>query len=116
MSVLVKNDKNVQKDSIKCSKYLKTSLFLRQLDMLRNQQEKMAEVCETRKEDIKTISNSLEGVTDNLRRMRTSIDRAADELEMHEPIGTDVNAIKRLQDELRVGLSVESFSLANNCR
>lgn len=73
-----------------------------QLDMLRNQQEKLAEVCETRKDDIKSTSNALEGVTDNLRRMRTSIDRASDELDMHEPIGTDVNAIKRLQDELKV--------------
>jgi len=70
--------------------------------MLRNQEERLGEVCDTRKEEIRNTSNALEGVTDNLRRMRTSIDRASDELEMHEPIGTDVNAIKRLQDELKV--------------
>ena len=72
--------------------------------MLRNQQEHLREVSDERKDEIKTVSHALEAVTDNLRRMRTSIDRAADELEMHEPIGSDVNAIKRLQDELKVRL------------
>lgn len=70
--------------------------------MLRNQQEHLREVSDERKAEIQTVSNALEAVTDNLRRMRTSIDRAGDELEMHEPIGSDVNAIKRLQDELKV--------------
>lgn len=58
------------------------------------------------------MSNALEAVTDNLRRMRTSIDRAADELEMHEPIGSDVNAIKRLQDELKVSKGIYTYCIA----
>ena len=72
------------------------------MELLQSQHEKLRESSEERKEEIKKAANDVEAVGDNLRRMRTSIDRAADELEMHEPIGSDVNAIKRLQDELRV--------------
>ena len=68
-------------------------------------QERIQEQSADRKTEIKDASNAVDTVTDNLRRMRTSIDRAGDELEMHDPIGSDVNAIKRMQDELKVSCS-----------
>jgi len=83
---------------------IKTVCCVFQLDMCRSQQERLREVSEARRDNITQVAHALEAVTDNLRRMRTSIDRAADELDMHEPIGTDVNAIKRLQDELKVSV------------
>ena len=73
-----------------------------QLENLKAMQERIQEQSADRKTEIKDASNAVDTVTDNLRRMRTSIDRAGDELEMHDPIGSDVNAIKRMQDELKV--------------
>ncbi|KAH3692413.1 uncharacterized protein LOC127863407 [Dreissena polymorpha] len=90
-------------DSMKADSYVTPSGGLKaQLDQLRNQQEKLRDKSEERLQEVQTIYGTLEGVTDNLRRMRTCINRASDELEMQEPIGTDVNAIKRLQDELKM--------------
>lgn len=54
--------------------------------------------------------DTLDRAIDHLRRTRTSIDRASDELDMHEPIGTDVNAIKRQQEELQVNLDYKLHS------
>ena len=55
-----------------------------------------------RKGEIEKTADLLDRVLDNLRRVRTSIDRASSELEMHEPIGTDIAAIKRQQEELKL--------------
>ena len=73
-----------------------------QLENLKTVQERLQEQSGERKTEIKDAANAVDTVIDNLRRMRTSIDRASDELEMHDPIGSDVNAIKRMQDELKV--------------
>ncbi|KAK3581860.1 hypothetical protein CHS0354_032763 [Potamilus streckersoni] len=72
-----------------------------QIDGLRLQLEKLQEQAEERKANVAETANKIEGVVDNLRRMKTSIDRAANELEMHEPIASDVTAIKRQQGELK---------------
>ena len=73
-----------------------------QLENLKGMQERLQEMSGERRTEIKEASQAVDTVMDNLRRMRTSIDRAGDELEMHDPIGSDVNAIKRMQDELKV--------------
>lgn len=80
-----------------------------QIDALKTQLGNLKSKAEACKQDIEQMLESLDCATDNLRRTRTSIDRASDELDMHEPIGTDVAAIKRQQDELQVKIK------ANHC-
>ena len=68
----------------------------------KKQLENLKEKAANRRVDVQDVSAKLESVNDNLRRTRTSLDRASAELDMHEPIGRDLEAIKRQQDELKV--------------
>lgn len=47
------------------------------------------------KRDIENMLDILDRVIDYFRRVRISIDRVFDELDMYELIGIDVNVIKR---------------------
>ena len=73
-----------------------------QVEALKTQLGKLKSKAENSKQDIEKMLDTLDRAVDHLRRTRTSTDRASDELDMHEPIGTDVNAIKRQQEELQV--------------
>lgn len=75
-----------------------------QIDALKTQLGNLKSKADNCKRDIENMLDTLDRAIDHLRRTRTSIDRASDELDMHEPIGTDVNAIKRQQEELHVNL------------
>lgn len=75
-----------------------------QIDALKTQLGNLKSKADNCKRDIENMLETLDRAIDHLRRTRTSIDRASDELDMHEPIGTDVNAIKRQQEELHVNL------------
>jgi hypothetical protein len=72
------------------------------MKQIHKQFENLKDKAEKRKDDLEETFRKMEAVDDNLRRMRTSIDRASAELDMHEPIGHDVEAIKQQQEELKV--------------
>ena len=75
-----------------------------QMKQIQKQFDNLKDKAEKRKDDLEETFRKMEAVDDNLRRMRTSIDRATAELDMHEPIGHDVDAIKRQQEELKVNI------------
>lgn len=81
-----------------------------QIDALKTQLGNLKSKADNCKRDIENMLDTLDRAIDHLRRTRTSIDRASDELDMHEPIGTDVNAIKRQQEELHVNLHYKLHS------
>ncbi|KAJ8305390.1 hypothetical protein KUTeg_015935 [Tegillarca granosa] len=68
---------------------------------LKKQFDALKEKATQRLEDVKDTARSLEAINDNLRRTKTNVDRASSELDMHEPIGSDIEAIKRQQEELK---------------
>lgn len=84
------------------TKFCLNTIFLLQMKQIQKQFDNLKDKAEKRKEDLAQTFRKMEGVDDNLRRMRTSIDRASAELDMHEPIGHDVEPIKRQQEELKV--------------
>lgn len=83
-------------------KYATWIEFFFKMKQIQKQFDNLRDKAEKRKEDLDHTLREMEAVDDNLRRMRTSIDRASAELDMHEPIGHDVQAIKRQQEELKV--------------
>jgi len=86
-------------------------MCIQQVDSLKKQLEALCDKVHQRQEEVIVVAAKIEEVNDNLRRTRTSVDRASAELDMHEPIGRDLKAIKGQQEDLKVSIMITVITI-----